>query len=195
MVLCDMKALNPTEAAPDPLDGVEGERIDHSFRIFPTVRSRKFNEMEFAVPAERGPECFREIWTLMRTRYREIDTWPIEYRTQAADEIFLSPAMAAPQSLFRSIRAPTTPTRPSSATPRRSSAIIKGRPHWGKLHYFTVRDLANAYPCWDRFREVRERMDPKGRFFSTTTCVGCFSLSSIPAPRAHYSHACATSPP
>ncbi|MBV9523028.1 MAG: FAD-binding protein [Alphaproteobacteria bacterium] len=109
---CDMKTLNPTAAPTDAAAGrvrparsyaspaADGrvdlslvhERIDDSFRIFPSIRNRRFNEMEFAVPAEAGPACFREIRALMQDRYPEIDTWPIEYRTQAADAIFLSPA-------------------------------------------------------------------------------------------------------
>jgi FAD/FMN-containing dehydrogenase len=164
--LCDMKTLNPTEAALDPLDGVEGERIDHSFRIFPSQRLRKFNEMEFAIPAEAGPGCFREIWTLMRARYPEIATWPIEYRTQAADDIFLSPAYGRP-TIAISIHQGAE--QPYEAFFRDAEAIFRnhrGRPHWGKIHYFTAKDLAAAYPCWDRFLAVRERMDPKGRFLN-----------------------------
>jgi FAD/FMN-containing dehydrogenase len=164
--LCDMKTLNPTEAAPDPLPGVEGERIDHSYRIFPSQRVRKFNEMEFAVPAEAGPECFREIWTLMRERYPEIATWPIEYRTQAPDDIFLSPAHGRP-TIALSIHQGAD--HPYEAFFRDAEAIFRnhrGRPHWGKIHYFTAKDLAAAYPCWDRFLAVRERMDPRGRFLN-----------------------------
>src|SRR5690606_24258651 len=36
--LAEMKALDPTDAEPDPMEGVKGERIDWSFRIFPSVR-------------------------------------------------------------------------------------------------------------------------------------------------------------
>jgi FAD/FMN-containing dehydrogenase len=164
--LCDMKTLNPTEAAPDPLPHREGERIDHSDRIFPSQRLRRFNEMEFAIPAEAGPDCFREIWTLMRERYPEVNTWPIEYRTQAADEIFLSPAYGR-ATITISIHQGAE--RPYEAFFRDAEAIFRnhrGRPHWGKIHYFTAKDLAAAYPCWERFLKVRERMDPKGRFLN-----------------------------
>ena len=35
-----------------------------------------------------------------------------------------------------------------------------GRPHWGKLHTRTAADLAPAYPRWDDFQAMRERLDP-----------------------------------
>jgi L-gulonolactone oxidase len=39
-----------------------------------------------------------------------------------------------------------------------------GRPHWGKLHFQTAATLAPRYPEFDRFRAVRRRLDPDGRF-------------------------------
>src|SRR5690606_28003445 len=44
LALC--KALQPTDAPPDTLSDREGERIDHSYKIFPTARNVRFNEME-----------------------------------------------------------------------------------------------------------------------------------------------------
>ena len=35
-----------------------------------------------------------------------------------------------------------------------------GRPHWGKLHTRTAADLAPAYPRWEEFIAVRDRLDP-----------------------------------
>jgi L-gulonolactone oxidase len=40
-----------------------------------------------------------------------------------------------------------------------------GRPHWGKRHYQTAATLRERYPQWDRFQEVRARLDP-GEVFS-----------------------------
>ena len=54
----EMKTLDPTDGGARPLAGAKDERIDWSDRIFPSVRELRFNEMEYAVPAERGPACF-----------------------------------------------------------------------------------------------------------------------------------------
>ena len=41
-----MKTLNPTDAEPDDLPDVEGERIGWSANIISSLRELKFNEME-----------------------------------------------------------------------------------------------------------------------------------------------------
>ncbi len=39
-----------------------------------------------------------------------------------------------------------------------------GRPHWGKRHFQSAATLRERYPEWDRFQEVRSRLDPTGMF-------------------------------
>ncbi len=38
-----------------------------------------------------------------------------------------------------------------------------GRPHWGKLHSLGNKELAQLYPRFRDFMEIRESMDPRGR--------------------------------
>jgi L-gulonolactone oxidase len=48
-------------------------------------------------------------------------------------------------------------------------AIFKryeGRPHSGKRHSRTSRDLAMGYPEFGRFQELRRRLDPQGKFLN-----------------------------
>jgi hypothetical protein len=87
----DRKALALTDAEPDSVAGREGERIDWSYRILPSVRELKFNEMEYSVPAEAGPACFRAVRERMKSRWPDV-VWPVEYRTLAADSGWLSTA-------------------------------------------------------------------------------------------------------
>ena len=102
--VCAMKALNlPYPVRLSSLSAERGEakgrlaryireeRIDRSYRIFPSERNLKFNEMEFAVPYTNGPKSLYEIRQLMQEKYPDV-LWPIEYRTLAADDIDLSPA-------------------------------------------------------------------------------------------------------
>jgi L-gulonolactone oxidase len=37
---------------------------------------------------------------------------------------------------------------------------LGGRPHWGKLHYRDADSLRKAYPKFDDFLAVRDRLDP-----------------------------------
>ena len=100
--ICAVKTLNPSKLGGLPAKAaspkvskaasryVQAERIDWSYRIFPSLRERRFNEQEFAVGAENAQGCLRELRELMRTKYKTVQ-WPLEYRTVAADDIPLSP--------------------------------------------------------------------------------------------------------
>lgn len=161
----EMKALDPTAAAPDPLDGLKGERIDWSHRVFPSQRDLRFNEMEYSVPAASGPACFAAVRQRMRSRHADV-LWPVEYRTVAADPGWLSP-MHGRDSVAISIHQDAA--LPCDAFFADVEPIFRehgGRPHWGKLHNLSARELAPLYPMWERFLDVRRRLDPRGLFLN-----------------------------
>jgi FAD/FMN-containing dehydrogenase len=159
----EMKALDPTEAPPDPLEGRKGERIDWSDRIFPTVRDLRFNEMEYAVPAERGPACFRAVRSRMRARHPDV-LWPVEYRTVARDDGWLSPFYGRDGVAISVHQDAALPCDAFFADLEPVFLEHGGRPHWGKVHNLTARELAPLYPRWDDFLATRARLDPRGVF-------------------------------
>ena len=170
------KTLNPTDRPRfgTPLDpaaqgsglaSAERERVDDSWRIFPTVRENRFNEMEFSVPAERGVECFLEVRELIRTRHPQA-TWPVEYRTVAADEILISPAQGRATVAISIHEGAALPHATFFNDAEKIFRRHHGRPHWAKLHGLGRRELAELYPQWERFQAVRKRLDPDGRFLN-----------------------------
>ena len=46
---------------------------------------------------------------------------------------------------------------------------LGGRPHWGKLHYRDAESLRPAYPRFDDFLAVRDRLDPDRVFANAYT--------------------------
>jgi FAD/FMN-containing dehydrogenase len=173
---CAMKTLNPTdlpvgEIAPAvPAQGrmvryLGPEYVDWSHRVFPSVRTLLFNEMEFAVPEEAGSDCLREIRGLMQTRYPDV-VWPIEYRTVRADDIPLSPAFGRATVTISIHQAAELPHERFFSDAEAIFRNYGGRPHWGKLHSLTARELRALYPEFDTFRAIRERLDPNGRFLN-----------------------------
>jgi FAD-linked oxidoreductase len=140
-------------------------RVDRSYRIYPSPRSTRFNEMEYELPLADGPDCLREI--LETVRARGITTlFPLEYRTVAADDCWLSPFYGR-ASVSISIH------QYYKADHAELFAMIEpvfwrygGRPHWGKLHTLAAADLAKLYPKWDAFHAVRRRLDPAGKFLN-----------------------------
>jgi FAD/FMN-containing dehydrogenase len=43
----------------------------------------------------------------------------------------------------------------------------EGRPHWGKLHSLDAARLAELYPRWNDFQNVRRALDPRRRMSNT----------------------------
>lgn len=163
------KSLAPTEApvAAEPSREADGSRrrVDWSWRVFPSVRADRFEELEFAVPAEAGPDCFRELRQLLSTQHPEV-AWPLEYRALGADDLWLSPAHGR-ESVTISVHQGVG--LPFEDLFREAEAVFRGhggRPHWGKRHAFDAADLDATYPAIDRFRAVRRAWDPEGRFLN-----------------------------
>jgi FAD/FMN-containing dehydrogenase len=166
------KTLNPTDRPPTgaadareglALSNAERERVDDSWRIFPTVRENRFNEMEYSLPAERGVECFLEIRELMRCKHTDV-AWPVEYRTVAADDILISPAQGRATVAISIHQGASLPHAAFFDDAEKIFRRHGGRPHWGKMHSLASRELRELYPNWERFQAVRGRLDPQGRF-------------------------------
>jgi L-gulonolactone oxidase len=163
--LAIVKAIDVTERAAEyPLAG-EGSRVAWSYEVLPNHRPDLHTEMEFAVPVERSLECLDEIRSLLLGDFPDL-TWPVEYRTVAADDVWLSQAYerdVATISVHQGVDHDDEPLfRACEAVFRR----YDGRPHWGKVHYFTGDELAAAHPRWHDWWERRDAIDPTGTFLN-----------------------------
>ncbi|MFW6092834.1 MAG: D-arabinono-1,4-lactone oxidase [Pseudomonadota bacterium] len=159
---CDMKALNPVPA--DAPAGY-GERVAPAYRVFPSERDIRFNEMEYAVPAASGWACFSELREMMLARFPKLP-WPVEYRTLAADDALLAPAHGRDSVALSVHQGAERDYRPLFEA---AEAVLRnhgGRPHWGKLHTLDAAGLAGLYPAFDRFRAIRAELDPRGVFLN-----------------------------
>lgn len=139
------------------------EFTDVSPRVFTTHRTVRFREQEYAVPVDAVPDAVRAVHRLIADRGWRI-SFPIEVRAAAADDLWLSTATGratgyiAVHRFFR---------EDPSEYFREVEAIMRahdGRPHWGKMHNRTAEDLRPAYPRFDEFVAVRDRLDPERRF-------------------------------
>jgi FAD/FMN-containing dehydrogenase len=143
----------------------EGTRVGPSHRIFATPRLVRFLEMEYAVAAERGPDCLREIRRYVEEKGVRVH-FPVEFRYVKGDDVWLSPAHGR-DSAYIAVHQYRGMAREEYFSA--AEAIFKnhgGRPHWGKLHTRQAADLDPLYPMWGRFNEVRRRLDPRGIFLN-----------------------------
>jgi FAD-linked oxidoreductase len=137
-----------------------------SHEIFPSPRPVRFNEMEYAVPLERGADCIREI--VAEIRRNKINTgFPLEFRTVAADDIWLSPFYgrdSATIAVHQYYKVDTDRLFDACEAIFRS---YDGRPHWGKRHTRSRDELIVLYPAFERFCSLRRELDPRGKFLNS----------------------------
>ena len=136
---------------------------DVSHRVFTSSRRVVFREMEYAVPRETGMQALTEVRALIEQEGWRI-SFPVEIRHAPADDVWLSTAYAR-DSVYLAfhVNARTDHTAYFSGVERVLRAY-DGRPHWGKLHTRTAADLAPAYPRFDDFVALRDRLDPDRLF-------------------------------
>ena len=160
------------------------ERVDSSAEIFATPRLVRFTEMEYALPREGTPEAVRRVMEVIERRGFAVP-FPIEVRTVAPDDAFLSTA-AGRQSGFVAVHMyRQMPWQPYFRAVESIMLELGGRPHWGKRHFQTAATLRSRYPDWDRFQSVRARLDPEGRFANAWTerVLGAVSVAdAVGAP-------------
>ena len=132
---------------------------DIPHRVFTAPRRVVFREMEYAVPREAGMAALRAARALVEKEGWRI-SFPVEIRYAPADDIALSTASGR-DSVYLAfhVNRGTDHTAYFHGVERIMRAH-DGRPHWGKLHTRTAADLAPAYPRWEEFQAVRDRLDP-----------------------------------
>lgn len=157
------KTIDRTEQDPEyPLAG-EGQRCAWSYEVLPNHRPHRHTEMEYSVPAENGLACMQDIAHLLRTQFPDI-SWPVEYRTLAADDVWLSTAYKRPTitlSVHQDVRLDDEPYFRACEEVFLSHG---GRPHWGKVNYLDGERLARIHPRWSEWWQIRDQLDPKGTF-------------------------------
>lgn len=139
-------------------------RLDKSFDAFSTVRIVRFHEMEYAIPREHLGAAVTDVMNMIEGEKLPIN-FPIEVRVGEADDASYLSTSAARETCYISVH--TAKGMEWERYFRGVEEIMdgyEGRPHWGKYSFQTAEKLAPRYPEWDKFQEVRRRLDPKGVF-------------------------------
>lgn len=122
--------------------------------------------MEYALPAEAGPECFQEIRKIIKERHRKHVAWRVLYRTVAPDEAYLSPSHKRQTVTISLHQNNTLPFWDYFKSIEPVFRAYDGRPHWAKKHTLKAKELQPLYPEWTRFRKIRQTLDPNGVFLN-----------------------------
>jgi L-gulonolactone oxidase len=139
------------------------ERVERSAAIFASPRLVRFTEMEYSLPRANTAEAVRRVMETIVERGFAVP-FPIEVRTVAADDAFLSTANGRDSGFVAVHMFHGMPWQPYFRAVEAIMDELGGRPHWGKRHFQTAETLRPRYPDWDRFQAVRAHLDPGGVF-------------------------------
>jgi L-gulonolactone oxidase len=139
-----------------------------SDEVFCTPRRVRFTEMEYGLPRAALPSVLAELPALVGRLPFKVQ-YPVEVRFTAADDIWLSHGYGRESVYIAVHQYVGAPYEPYFRAFEELARAHEGRPHWGKLHYRTAESLRPAYPHWDEFVAVRDRLDPKRVFANAYT--------------------------
>ncbi|WP_430461562.1 D-arabinono-1,4-lactone oxidase [Thalassolituus sp. LLYu03] len=146
--------------------GVEPEtRYGASHEIFGNLRDIRFNEMEYTVPAEVGPQCLREILQTIKKQNIPV-IFPIEARYIKGDDVWLSPFYKRDGFSISCHNFHDKDYKKYFAAIEPIFWKYDGRPHWGKIHTLSANEFAGRYERFGDFLKIRQELDPQGRFLN-----------------------------
>ena len=138
-------------------------RVGPAYRIFPSDRTVKFEEMEYELPRENGWPALREVIAWIRKKKLPV-AFPFEFRLVAADDIWLSPFNGRVGASISMHQYHRMAWREIFAEAEKIFRAHDGRPHWAKRHTLTTADLHALYPQAAKFCSVRDSIDPPAKF-------------------------------
>ncbi|WP_460798746.1 D-arabinono-1,4-lactone oxidase, partial [Nocardioides pacificus] len=128
---------------------------DVAHRVFTSPRDVVFREMEYAVPRAAGLEALREARRVIEASGWRI-SFPVEIRSARGDDVPLSTAHER-DSVYLAFHTHRDADHAAYFTGVEQVMVAHGgRPHWGKVHTRTAADLADLYPRFADFLDLRD---------------------------------------
>ncbi len=139
--------------------------VDHSHRIFATVRWIKFNEMEYNIPKEHFKTVIYEMEAAFEKEKYQVP-FPIECRWVKKDNIMISPASGRDSAYIAIHQFKGMKYEKYFNDMEKIFRKYNGRPHYGKMNSANLANFAKFYPEWEAFQAIRQKQDPQGVFLN-----------------------------
>ncbi|MEO4052639.1 D-arabinono-1,4-lactone oxidase [Solibacillus sp. CAU 1738] len=144
----------------------EGERIGLSYMIYPSPRSVKFNEIEYAIPLVNFEACMEEVHHTLKRQQFNVH-FPIECRTTTGEKGFLSPTQGQESAFIAFHMYKGMDETAYFEWVRTMMGKYGGRPHWGKINDYHASNIRSYYPQFEQFAKVRQKQDPHNIFLTS----------------------------
>ncbi len=163
--ICHLRSYDAIPVnSPAPELGV-GEVYGHSSEIFPNIYIPNYYEIEYTVPFASGLDAFGEVREHILAHHPDA-FFPIEFRSVAADDTYISP-FSEREGI--AVSCPRVPEGDYWKFLRDLDEILDryyARPHWGKMHFTTRARMERLYPKYEPFKKLRRQIDPAGMFLN-----------------------------
>lgn len=142
------------------------EAVDVWYRVFPSERAVRFNEMEYHLPREHLLATLKKVRARVESQHNEV-FFPIEVRVVKGDDAWLSPFGGHQTSGSIAVHGYyLEDPLPYFASIEPLYQDLGGRPHWGKMNTLEAAAFAQRYPRWRDFLELRATLDPEGKMLN-----------------------------
>lgn len=142
-----------------------GSEVNTSHLLYATPRLVKFQEMEYAISEETLPQVLQEIKYIIKRKKCKVH-FPIECRFVKQDHIWLSPSYGRNSAYVAVHMYKGMPFNEYFSIMEEIFRKYGGRPHWGKMHTCSNRELQELYPKLQQFLDIRKRFDSAGVFMN-----------------------------
>ena len=164
--LCKWKpSLSGTISKLSAASVVEGEKTGISYEIYPSPRSVKFQESEYAIPLTQFEACMEEIHETFTSGAFNVH-FPLECRTTAGEAGYLSPTQGEESAFIAFHMYKGMSEEPYFKWVHTLMMKYNGRPHWGKQNYLTAGYVRELYPNVEEFLAIRAQYDPDEVFMT-----------------------------
>ena len=143
----------------------ETKQTSISYEIFPSPRSVKFVETEYAIPLQHFTACMEEVHAMFKRRQFDVH-FPIECRTTAAEDGYLSPTQGVESAFIAFHMYKGMDETAYFEWVHQLMKKYEGRPHWGKINQYDQTNIEMFYPNAKKFNEIRKQHDPFNVFLT-----------------------------
>ncbi len=142
--------------------------VEESHKVFASKRVVRFYEMEYSIPSDRVGEALSRVRAMVE-RKGYLLNFPVEVRFTGSDDVPLSTSYGRESAYIAVHVYRGMEFEPYFRDVEEIMADYDGRPHWGKIHFRTNRELSALYPRYAEFLALRERLDPQRVFANDYT--------------------------
>ncbi|MGE7024490.1 D-arabinono-1,4-lactone oxidase [Solibacillus cecembensis] len=142
------------------------QRTDISYEVYPSPRSVKFVETEYAIPVDQFEACIEEVNSVFARQQFDVH-FPIECRTTAGETGYLSPTQEVESAFLAFHMYKGMDESSYFAWVHDMMRKYNGRPHWGKMNKYHRDNIESYYPNAEKFNEQRRMYDPHDIFLTS----------------------------